>query len=76
MANLASVKVSLQGFAENGKQGVALISSAADEVDDLYFITFGKQGYGPIGAANDAAIDFDGEAVAFEFEFGKQIGNS
>ena len=38
--------------------------SSADEVDDLDLVAFAEGGLGPVGAADDGVVEFDGDALA------------
>ena len=42
--------------------------AAADEVDDFEFVAIGELGFGPAVAANEFAIQFDGDAIGFHAE--------
>ena len=42
--------------------------AAADEVDDLDAVAFAERRALPVGAAEDFAVEFDGEALGFERE--------
>jgi len=51
----------------------SLLFSAAEEVDNLDAVAFVEIGLRPVGAADDLAIAFDGEAFADERELPDQI---
>jgi hypothetical protein len=44
----------------------SLIPSSSDEVNDLYVVAFAECGVGPVGAAYDQVVQFDGEALGGE----------
>ena len=43
--------------------------TAADEMDDLEAVRIGELGLGPAIAGDDAAVEFDGDAIGFHAEF-------
>lgn len=51
------------------------VSSAADEVDNLKFISWVDGGGGPVVAANDGSVVFDGDAVTLDLEGGEEVGD-
>src|SRR2546423_2454202 len=53
----------------------SLCGAAADKMHNLYFVTLDKGCRGPVGAANDAAIDFDGQAFRRQAERFDQLGD-
>lgn len=52
-----------------------LICSAANEVDNLEFVSSVDGSGGPCVAADDGSVVFNGDAVAFEFKRGDEVSD-
>jgi hypothetical protein len=68
-ATFAPLRLSQSGLTAEARRAQSFFNlPAADEVDDLDAVAFAERDLRPLGAADDIAIQFDGETVGRERE--------